>query len=255
MKEESRWKLKGSGWRETPVEDSALWQRQWIDDGSGVIRRDYGNYYEMIFIDGGRIFTGEGGGYLTFSPSGTVDVEWRPNGALASALGTGNRTHKVTKSTGKRTIPKFDETFALVKEIRECFIISPEHSPSSPVCEIPGLPSDPNDPQAIGYLETFRREAYLMLSAIVRGDAKFIEGIAAAVKHHEGIRTGEIEIPIETCLDVKEAIREAAIQAGGVPARLQILKEFNDLVSKNRRKEDIRGELAGMGFSWMHEIQ
>lgn len=254
----------GDGWTKIDAAAGAAWIRQWTHS-TGVIRRDYGEYVQVIRPNGWRQYSGKGGGFLVFLPDGTVEIHWNPVGALASAF-TGNRTYKVTKSAGKRATPQLEKTFAMVTQLRACFIIPDDHRPTDAPHGIPGLPPDeelstdeeylPDEesPRAAEILATFHREAYQIIESIVKGDAESIRRIAAAVEYHEGIRTGDLHVPIETHLDILAAIGEAATAEKGVPSRAAILKEFNALVQKNRRKDDIRDELAGMGFAWMRSI-
>lgn len=104
-------------------------------------------------------------------------------------------------------------------------------------------------------MNVFHREAYQILTAIVRGDAEEIHRIAVAVKNHEGVRTGELETPLDDFHDVVEAIREAAFQAGGIPSRPEILDEYTALGGGGRdgiTMESFIEKLGRMGFSWLH---
>ncbi len=254
MSKESRWAPKGSGWKKNRVPKGSPCLNQWTHAATGCIRCDCGEYVEIIHPSGWRQYSGEGGGILTFHPDGSVEVHWNGAAALTSAHGAGNRKLRITKATPKRAHAQLDETFAMIAGIRESFIIPPDHAPSKIPHEIPGLPTDPDSSQAIELTRIFHREAYQMLSAIVKGDADEIKRIAAAVEHHEGIRTDILQTPMEGFLDIAEAIREAAIQAGGIPSRPSILKEYSALAGNrgNISTDSLREKLGKMGFAWLH---
>ena len=244
------WTPKGDGWKESLIGEKGPWKRQWKHVATGCIRRDHGEYVEIIHPSGWRQYSGEGGGILTFQPDGSVEVHWNDAAALASAYGSGNRKHRITKATGTRMPARLDETFGMITGIRESFII-----PTNSSHEIPGLPIDPDSPQVLELLRIFHREAYQILAAIVKGDASAIQDIAAAVESHEGIRPDKLKTPMKGFLDIEEAIREAAIQANGIPSRPAIHKEYRALAGENRGNiglDAFRELLGRMGFAWLH---
>lgn len=241
---------KGDGWEKNRVRITSPWKSQWTHE-NGTIRRDHGKYLEIIRPNGWRQYSGDGEGYLIFPTDGEVEVYWNGTSALASAHGAGNQKHRITKATGKRLPARLDDTFGMIYGIRGSFVIPDDHRPAQDAHEIPGLPSDPDSPRALELLSVFHREAYQILSAIVRGDAGEIHRIAVAVENHEGIRTGELETPMDNFLDIVKAIQKAATHANGPPERSKVTKEFNDLVSSNRQKPDLRDELGKMGFGWL----
>ncbi len=246
---------KGDGWTETPVPQGSSWKSEWLHQPTGTVRRCHGEYLEIRTPDGMRQFSGDGGGRLVFHPDDAVEVSWNGTSALASAHGTGNRTNRITKATGPRKPPQLDATFGMIYGIRGSFIIPEDHRPEQAGHEIPGLPSDPDSPRALELVNVFHREAYQILTAIVRGDAEEIHRIAAAVENHEGVRTGELETPLDDFHDVVEAIREAAFQAGGIPSRPEILDEYTALGGggvDGITMESFIEKLGRMGFSWLH---
>jgi hypothetical protein len=256
--EESPWKPKGSGWRKIPTTKDKLWKMQWKHNATGSVRRDYGEYMEIISASGWRQLSGEGGGILTFQPDGSVDVIWNRTAMLSSKYGTGNRKNRITEAAGKRKPARLDKTYAMVAGIRESFILphkDNEVAQINSIPEIPGLPVDSDSPEALEILQIFHREAYQILAALVKGDAPTIHAIAAAVENHEKVRNENHDIITEDFQDIEEAIREAAFQAKGIPSRADILNEYTDLGrggADGITMEAFIDKLARMGFSWLH---
>lgn len=236
----------GSGWSEDEVPPGSQF-RQW--SFPGAIRQEFANYTVVTRADGRRTYSGEGGGVLEFDGKGGVQLHWNLSAAIANLHGSGNRKNPLTISQGKRKPPKLSPQAKFVTDIRSLFIIPDEHSPEGQ-SDIPGLPDSPDDPSVIELLETFREECYHLFSLVVRGDATELRRIADWVELSEKIRTGQQEMP-EGYSDIAEAIREAAIQADGIPSRAAIESEYKSLVRKNRAKS-LRDDLGRMGFAWLH---
>lgn len=237
----------GGGWKEDELPAGSDW-RQW--SGAGVIWKEFRDYTLREFMDGKRIYSGEGGGKLIFDGKGGVNVHWNQVAAIASLNGSGNRKHPITTSEGKRTPPKLARQVEFVEGIRGCFIITDEHSPEKK-SSIPGLPEDAEDPEAIKLTELFQKECYYLFSSLVRGEAKVFEHIAECLKFSKEIRGKKGAIP-EVYSDVVEAVREAAIKADGIPSRPDVEQEYRRLAGENAGKKELREVLGRMGFAWIH---
>lgn len=244
----------GNGWKKDHVTEDTPWRSQWTHE-NGTVRRDHGEYLEIIHPDGHRQYSGDGRGRLIFRADGEVEVFWNGTAALASAQGAGNRTHRITKAADKRRPAQLDDTFGMIYAIRGLFIIPDDHKPTHADHDIPGLPSDPDSPRALELLNVFHREAYQMLSAVVRGDAAEIRRVAAAVENHEGLRTGKLETPMNEFLGVAEAIRQAARKCGGIPSRPATINAYTGLGGggiEGITMESFIEKLGRMGFPWLH---
>lgn len=252
----------GDGWTETATGAGEPWKRQWKHE-TGVIRRDYGEYVEIIHPSGWRQYSGDGGGRLVIQKDGEVIVHWNRAAALAAFHGSGNRKNRITKANGKRTPPLLDETFGMIAGIRDSFISSKGECAPEGRDEVlkwdvqPNLPWDFDSPQAFELLKTFHREAYHVLSAIVKGDAGEIRRIAAAVDNHEGIRTGRLETSTEPFSGIAKAIKNAVIKKGGIPSRPDIIDEYTRIGEVSRDElsmEAYREKFGRMGFAWLHAL-
>ena len=242
--EESPWKPKGSGWRKIPTTKDKPWKMQWKHAATGCIRRDFGDYVEINHATGRREYSGKGGGRLIFTSNGKVELFWNSAAAIASAHGSGNRKHRITKGQSNRESVQLDETFAMINELRGMFIGGDGNDFF--------IPADAEDPMAIELIRIFHREVWRFFASIIKGDSEDLEKIAAAVKHHKNISSGKESISLADFEPILAAIRNAAEKANGIPSRAAIQRELMEILPVNRQiDESLRDRLFRIGFGWV----
>ena len=238
----------GPGWEETALPEGSAF-RQWTYPG-GLTRREFADYKEIIFPNGRKEFSGDAGGILIIDGKGGAEVFWNYAAAVASAHASGNRKNPPTFSRGKRQPPAFAEHVAFVAAIRGAFIVSGPSDPDGPSTDIPGLPADSGSPEARDIVQRHSAEAFRLLSAVVRGDADELERIAAAVRLDDEIQRGALWTP-KKFEDIANAIRRAAVDAGDLPRRLDVTREYEVIAAGRAVDLDIREDLGRMGFGWL----
>ncbi len=181
-------------------------------------------------------------GHIIFWETGAVTVQWNRAAAIASAHGSGNRRVRATIPTGKRTPPALHPLFERIEECR--FFAEIKQATGDPI------PTDPFDDRVSNFLaSSFRDIAWKMLFDVLKGDANSLREIADTVALVEDVRS---TCPDRKWEDMAEAIRIAAVKAGGPPYRNDVEDAFRKLAGSNRFKKDsIREELGRIGFAWL----
>lgn len=183
-------------------------------------------------------------GHLIFWETGAVTVQWNRAAAIASAHGAGHRRVRATIATGKRTPPKLEPLFELIDECR--FFADFREATGDP------LPTNPADDRVPKLLESsFRDIAWKMVSAVLQGKADSLREIADTVALVEDVRA----IAVSKWENLAEAIRLAAVKAGGPPFRHDVEDAFRRLFPGNlSAKDSFREDLGRMGFDWLPRL-